>query len=97
MSIVMGLDQHRGQITGEWIGPDTGELQRTRVAPAERAHVRKWLSRFRGKELQRRSHQSHGVNGGRPALLFSTTRKGSATGNRPARFSSSRSDESAYL
>ncbi len=52
MSIVMGLDQHRGQITGEWIDTDTGEVQRTRVAPADRAHVRTWLSRFRGRELE---------------------------------------------
>ena len=52
MSIVMGLDQHRGQITGEWIDTETGEVQRTRVAPADRAHVRTWLSRFRGRELE---------------------------------------------
>jgi transposase len=52
MTIVMGLDQHRGQITGEWIETDTGEVQRTRVAPADRAAVRKWLSRFRGKEIE---------------------------------------------
>jgi hypothetical protein len=51
VSIVMGLDEHRGQITGEWIDTDTGEVARTRVAPADRAGVRKWLSRFRGKEL----------------------------------------------
>ena len=51
MSIVMGLDQHRGQITGEWIDTDTGEVARTRVVPADRAAVRKWLSRFRGKQL----------------------------------------------
>jgi hypothetical protein len=37
VSIVMGLDQHRGQITGEWIGTDAGEVQRTRVVPADRA------------------------------------------------------------
>ena len=52
MAIVMGLDQHRGQITAEWIDTDTGEVQRTRVAPADRAHVRQWLSRFRGQELE---------------------------------------------
>src|SRR5207245_11552823 len=52
VSIVMGLDQHRGQITGEWIDTDTGEVQRTRVTPADRAHVRKWLTRFRGSELE---------------------------------------------
>lgn len=51
MSIVMGLDQHRGQITGEWIDTETGEVQRTRVVPADRAAVRKFLQRFRGQEL----------------------------------------------
>jgi hypothetical protein len=48
----MGLDQHRGQITGEWIDTETGEVQRTRIAPADRAHVRRWLERFRGCELE---------------------------------------------
>jgi len=48
----MGLDQHRGQITGEWIDTETGELQRARVAPADRAAVRKFLQRFRGQELE---------------------------------------------
>jgi transposase len=48
----MGLDQHRGQITGEWIDIDTGQIQRTRVVPADRAAVRKFLQRFRGKELE---------------------------------------------
>ena len=52
MSIVMGLDQHRGQITGEWIDSGTGEVRRTRVAPADRLAVRKFLSRFRGRELE---------------------------------------------
>jgi transposase len=52
MTIVMGLDQHRGQITGEWIDTETGELQRTRVAPADRAAVRKFLGRFRGQGLE---------------------------------------------
>ncbi|HEX4108236.1 MAG TPA: hypothetical protein VHX88_08895 [Solirubrobacteraceae bacterium] len=47
----MGVDQHPGQNSGEWIDTDTGELQRTRVAPADRAGVRKFLSRFRGQEL----------------------------------------------
>ena len=52
MTIVMGLDQHRGQISGEWIDTDTGEVQRTRVAPADRAGVRKFVQRFRGRELE---------------------------------------------
>jgi transposase len=48
----MGLDQHRGQITGEWVDSDTGEVQRGRVAPADRAAVRKFLARFRGQGLE---------------------------------------------
>jgi hypothetical protein len=52
MTIVMGLDQHRGQITGEWLDMESGEVQRTRVAPADRAAVRKFLQRFRGRELE---------------------------------------------
>jgi transposase len=52
VTIVMGLDQHRAQITGEWIDTDTGELQRTRVAPADRLHVRRFLQRFAGQELE---------------------------------------------
>ena len=52
MTIVMGLDQHPGQISGEWIDTDTGEVQRTRVAPADRAGVRKFVQRFRGRELE---------------------------------------------
>jgi transposase len=52
VSIVMGLDQHRGQITGEWIDTFTGEVQRTRVAPADRAAVRQFVQRFRGRELE---------------------------------------------
>ena len=52
MSIVMGLDQHRAQISGEWLDTDTGEVQRARVVPADRAGVRRFLSRFRGRELE---------------------------------------------
>src|SRR6478735_10612795 len=48
----MGLDQHRGQITGEWIDTDTGEIQRARVTPADRAGVRRFVERFRGRELE---------------------------------------------
>jgi transposase len=52
VSIVMGLDQHRGQITGEWLDTETGEVARTRVVPADRAAVRKFLTRFSGRELE---------------------------------------------
>jgi transposase len=52
MAIVMGLDQHRAQITAEWIDTATGEIARSRVAPAHRESVRRFLGRFRGQELE---------------------------------------------
>ena len=52
MAIVMGLDQHRAQITAEWIDTDTGEVSRSRISPAHRAGVRKFAARFRGQELE---------------------------------------------
>jgi transposase len=52
VTIVMGLDQHRGQITAEWIDSETGEVSRARVAPAHREPVRRFLMRFRGCELE---------------------------------------------
>jgi transposase len=48
----MGLDQHRGQITAEWIETETGELSRARIAPAHREPVRRFLGRFRGAGLE---------------------------------------------
>src|SRR5918996_424124 len=52
MAIVMGLDQHRAQITAEWIDTATGEIARSRLAPAHRESVRRFLGRFRGQELE---------------------------------------------
>ena len=52
MSLVMGLDQHRAQISAEWIDTITGEISRARVAPADRAEVRKFLTRFEGEGLE---------------------------------------------
>ena len=52
MAIVMGLDQHRAQITAEWIDTDTGEIGRARISPALRADVRKFLKRFCGQRLE---------------------------------------------
>ena len=51
-TIVMGLDQHRAQITAEWLDTVTGEVGRARIAPAHRAGVRRFLSRFRGVCLE---------------------------------------------
>jgi transposase len=50
--IVMGLDQHRGQITAEWIETESGEVSRARVSPAHREPVRRFLGRFLGAELE---------------------------------------------
>ena len=52
MTIVMGLDQHRAQVTAEWLDTETGEVSRGRVAPADRRSVRRFLERFRGMELE---------------------------------------------
>jgi aryl-alcohol dehydrogenase-like predicted oxidoreductase len=52
MAIVMGLDQHRAQITAECIDTDTGELGRARVSPAHRDDVRKFFKRFAGQPLE---------------------------------------------
>ena len=49
--IVMGLDQHRAQISAEWIDTITGEVSRARVVPADRAGVREFLVRFRDEGL----------------------------------------------
>src|SRR3954464_5350559 len=50
--IVMGLDQHRGQVTAEWIDTEFGEVSWARVSPAHREPVQRFLGRFRGQELE---------------------------------------------
>ena len=52
MTILMGLDQHRAQITADWVDTSTGETCRSRVTPGHRAGVRQFLSRFAGQELE---------------------------------------------
>src|SRR5215217_9502525 len=47
----MGLDQHRGRITAEWVETATGEVSRARVAPAHREPVARFLGRFGGVDL----------------------------------------------
>jgi len=51
MSIVIGVDQHRAQITAEWIDLDSGQISRARVSPADRVGVRRLLARFAGQRL----------------------------------------------
>ena len=50
--IVMGLDQHKAQISAEWLDTATGEVSRARVAPAHRQSVPRFLRRFCGQELE---------------------------------------------
>jgi transposase len=52
VTIVMGLDQHRAQITADWVDTSTGEVSRARVAPVDRVGVRRFLERFRNHELE---------------------------------------------
>lgn len=51
VSSALRLDQHRGQISCEWIDTDTGEVQRTGVAPAGRAAVQGFLQRSGRQQL----------------------------------------------
>src|SRR3954467_2883678 len=48
----MGLDQHRAQITADWLNTETGEVSRARVTPAHRDGVRQFLGRFAGQRLE---------------------------------------------
>jgi len=50
MPIVGGLDIHRKQITFDYPGTVTGQVQRGQVSPADREHLRAWLARFAGCE-----------------------------------------------
>jgi transposase len=52
VTIVMGLDQHRAQITAEWLDTANGEVSRRRVAPADREGVRAFAARFAGQQLE---------------------------------------------
>jgi hypothetical protein len=52
VTIVMGMDQHRAQITAEWIDTITGEISTARIAPADRLTVRRFLARFDAEGLE---------------------------------------------
>ena len=52
MAVVMGLDQHRAQISAEWLDTMTGEVSRARIVPADRAGVRKFFAPFKGQGLE---------------------------------------------
>jgi hypothetical protein len=48
MSIVGGSDIHRKQVTFDYLDVETGQVERGRIAPADRAHLADWLHRFDG-------------------------------------------------
>lgn len=50
--VLMGLDQHRGQITAEWLDTETGEVSRGRIRPADRQGFRRFLREFKGKQVE---------------------------------------------
>src|SRR3954462_13477531 len=52
MAIVMGLDQHRAQITAEWLDTSTGGIGRAPISPALRGDVRRFFKRFVGQPLE---------------------------------------------
>jgi transposase len=52
VTILLGLDQHRAQITADWVDTSTGETWRSRVTPGHRGGVREFLGRFAGQELE---------------------------------------------
>jgi transposase len=52
VTIVMGFDQHREQITWDALDTATGELKRGRIRPADRESFRRFLSRFEGEEIE---------------------------------------------
>ncbi len=49
MAIVGAFDVHRRQLTYDYLDQDSGEVWRGRVAPADRDHLREFLTRFAGR------------------------------------------------
>jgi len=71
MASLMGLDQHRAQVTTEWLDTLTGEVSRARVAPADRAgaHRRLCGSEVSGQSSAAPAARKGGpVRGGTPAV-----------------------------
>jgi transposase len=52
VTIVMGFDQHREQITWDALDSSTGELRRGRIRPADRESFRHFLRQFDGERLE---------------------------------------------
>ena len=52
MTIVVGLDVHREQITFDALDTQTGEVRRGRIRPADRQSFRRFLRRFEGQPVE---------------------------------------------
>ena len=52
MTIVVGLDVHREQITFDALDTQTGEVRRGRVRPADRQSFRRFLRQFEGEPVE---------------------------------------------
>jgi transposase len=52
MTIVMGLDQHRAQISYDLLDSESGEVRGGRISPADRETVRDFLARFAGERVE---------------------------------------------
>jgi hypothetical protein len=52
MAIVVGLDVHRAQITYDALNSATGEVTTGRIAPADRATLRRFLRRWLGEQVE---------------------------------------------
>jgi transposase len=52
VAIVMGLDQHREQITYDLLDTETGEVRRGRIRPADRNGVRRFLEGLAGERVE---------------------------------------------
>ena len=52
MTIVVGLDVHREQITFDALDTETGEVTRGRIRPAHRKGLRRFLGQFDGQQLE---------------------------------------------
>ena len=50
MAIIGAFDLHRRQLTYDYLDVVTGEIDRGRVVPADRAHLRSFLARFEGQD-----------------------------------------------
>jgi hypothetical protein len=50
MAIVGGLDVHRRQITFDYLDTVSGQVRQGRITPACREVLRRWLTRFAGRD-----------------------------------------------